>query len=84
MRDCKVQGAGVPEGAVYKEVVVIGTFFILKRLIITSEIASNLICVWVVCSSKVSSLRAVKVWKYSSTLVYKSQQDAQVTEFIFV
>jgi hypothetical protein len=53
-------------------------------LIITREIASNLISVCVVYLGKGSSLRAVKVWKYSSSLVHKSQQDAQVTEFIFV
>jgi hypothetical protein len=55
MRDYKVQGAGVPEGAVYKDVVVIGTFLFLKMLFITRENASNLISVWVVYSGKVFS-----------------------------
>jgi hypothetical protein len=30
MRDFNVQGAGVPDGAVYKEVVIIGTFLFKK------------------------------------------------------
>ena len=53
MRDFNVQGAGVPDGAIYKEVVIIGTFLFQKC--ITREIASNLISVWVVYSGNGSS-----------------------------
>jgi hypothetical protein len=58
MRDCNVQGAGVPDGAIYKEVVVIGTFLFLKNVDFTREITSNLISVWVVYSGEVSSFFA--------------------------
>jgi len=72
MRDCNVQGAGVPDGAIYKEVVVIGTFFLKKKKNVdfACEIAWNLFSVWFYIfelGKFFFSLHAVKVWKYSST-----------------
>ena len=44
MRDCNVQGAGVPDGAVYKEVVVIGTFLFKKKKMLISPAKFPGIC----------------------------------------